>query len=62
MIIFFYAGHGAMHNNQQILVLNGDTNVKTKIRKTEDGKEFKEKIRTVEYTYDIENKWKSRFT
>ena len=31
--MFFYAGHGAMHNNEQILILNGELKDKKMIKK-----------------------------
>lgn len=54
-VLFFYAGHGAMIDNQQVLILNG-VEKETKHWKT------KEVSRGWDYIYKIERKFSSNFT
>lgn len=54
-ISFFYAGHGATKNNQQVLVLNGD---EKKIL----NRETREYETQWVYVYEIESWFKNNFT
>lgn len=54
-ICFFYAGHGAMNNNTQVLILNGEQ------KEVVDFK-TKEKKQVWIYFYDIETRFRRKFT